>query len=267
MLAPTAQLRVYVPIDAYPTATRARWEAYLAEHRGVTREEANDQRGRIAASLLLTGRLGDAGGGALVRRAGKRRYVCPLDIERRSAEALRALQDTVPPSVLPALLPDERERVRLERLSRHRVPPQIREHAWSVPLVWYLAFDPTEQRRTDPPEGAGPRVRFVTTLGQATGRLEDVFDALIGDIELDVEAGPEEVDDLLTWLSSFDGDSLLELDYGRLAQDLPASRDHACADLWRAVEAFRDGDLFEAAVAYGVARTCWGALRDRASAS
>lgn len=267
MLAPTAQLRVYVPVDAYPPMERARWEAYVAAGNGITREQAHEARGRAAASLLLTGRIGRSESGALVRRAGRRRFVCPLDLERQSAEVYSRLREDIPSRVLPALLPDDAERERLERLGRGGPATQIRESAWSVPLVWYLAFDPSEQRRTDPPEGAGPRVRFLTAIQQATRRLEDVFDLLLGDIDLQVEAGPEDIDDLLTWLSSFHEDSLVELDYGRLAADIPAAQDHACQDLWRAVDAFRAGDLFEAAVAYGVARTCWTGLRDRATSS
>jgi len=267
MLAPTAQLRVYMPVDAYPPADRARWEAYVAAGQGMTREQAHEARGRAAASLLLTGRIGRFETGALVRRAGRRRFVCPLDLDRQSADSYHRLQDGVPSRVLPALLPDSAERDRLERLGRAAPANQIREAAWSVPLVWYLAFEPSEQRRTDLPEGTGPRVRFLTAIDQATRRLEDVFDLLLGDVDLQVEAGPEDIDDLLTWLSGFDEDSLLELDYGRLAADIPAPRDHACEDLWRAVDAFRAGDLFEAAVAYGVARTCWTGLRERATSS
>lgn len=267
MLAPTAQLRVYVPVDGYPPATRAIWEAYVAAGNGITRDQAQEARGRAAASLLLRGRIGRSEVGALVRRAGRRRFVCPLDLERQSAEVYNRLRDDVPSPVLPAMLPDPSERERLERIAPTASTNQIREAAWAVPLVWYLAFDPSEQRRTDPAEGAGPRVRFLTGIHQSTRRLEEVFDLLLGDLDVQIEAGPEEIDDLLTWLSGFHEDSLVELDYGRLAADLPAEQDHACADLWRAVEAFRAGDLFDAAVAYAAARTCWTRLRERATAS
>lgn len=260
---PTAQLRVYVDVDDLPSREREHWRAYVEAGRGLTRVEADEAQARMAVSYVLAAPV-RVPSGALVRRAGRRRLVCPLDLETRTSWAWGRLQDEVSPSVLRELVQDEDARRALDRAARSARPPTILDNPWSVPLQWYLLFDPEEHRRTDPPEGRGPRSRFVTTVGQAADRVDRAIRVVTEAVPADPDGTLVGAVELAGWLDGFPDEAVLELDYGALAEDLPAPQDHACADLHRAVDALESGDLLEAVTAYGVARACWGDRRDHA---
>jgi hypothetical protein len=258
-MVPRAQLRVFSPLDDFPPRERERWAAYVDAGNGLTRREVAATEEHSATVRLVTGRAPMASEAALVRRAGRRILVCPLELDLRAAHALASFRRHVPEQVLSAFVPDGRGRERLERLWDSGRVPHILDEAWVVPLHWFVAFGPDERHLTDPPEGNGPRVTHLTTCGQALARLERAIDA--------VETGVEDGEDVLAalagtaaWLDSFDAASLLELDYGGVAAMLDEQQlrdDTTCEELWEAIEALLAGDLLAAAAAYGVARARW----------
>ena len=259
MLVPRAQLKVFSPLDAFPTSERARWRTYVEEGRGLTRREAATTEATDARARLLTGQPRARTDGALVRRAGQRVMICPLDLELRAAVAFAAFRHTVPQVVADAFVVDEQEATRLRRLASMGRMPHILDEPWAVPLDWFVAFSPDERRFTDPPEGTGPRLSYLTTCEQATDRLTQA----IGVVEAAVEDGEDVLVALASvaaWLDSFDGSSLLQLDYGPVAKLFAPAEleaDRTCDELWQAIRALATGDLLEAAAAYGVARSRW----------
>lgn len=268
-MVPRTQLRVFAPLDWFPPSERERWSAYAASAKGLTRRQAAVAEARVVAARLVTGRNPVGPDAALVRRAGRRVLVCPLDLELRSAHALADFRRGIPDEVLDAFLPDTGTRARLEALSGSGRPPHILDEAWTVPLHWFVAFAPEERHVTDPPEGAGPRVTHLTTCGQAVQRLEQAIEA----VETTVEDGEDvlaALADVAAWLDAFDGTSLLELDLGQLNRLLDAERlrtDTTCADLWEAIGSLHAGDLLAAAATYGAARARWNAWRAKQHAS
>ena len=137
--------------------------------------------------------------------------------------------------------------------------PMTIDAPWAVPLPWFGLFSPAERRYTDPPEGAGPRLVHVTTVRSALDRLERLIEVLDQRIE-DADELLESVADLAEWVDAFDPRSWLELDYGGLADWLPAealAADHSVADLWAAVEALERGDVLEAATHHASLRRRW----------
>lgn len=258
---PRAQLRVYVDVDDLPPDERAQWSADDAD-RGVTRDEAARLQEQHVVRMMFA-RPGPATSRALVRRAGKRRLVCPLDFDTRTSWAWGRLQDQVSPSVLRAMVPDDALRETLTRNARSARAPAILDQPWVVPLHWYLAFAPEEGRRTDAPEADGPRVRYLTTVGQAADRVDRMIRVVTDAITADPDGTLTGAVELAGWLDAFPDLALLELDYGGLAREIDPARDHACRDLHASIDALEAGDVMEAVTAYSVARACWSDERQR----
>ena len=253
MSVPTAQLRVFVPLDGFPAPIRRRWEAVVLGGTGVTRAQAVGAVRRLNRAVQFGGAL-PGGDLALVRRVGGAPYVCPLDLQLRAARAFADLEDELPDVVIHALVPDPAMRHRLRSLARTRRLPHVRDHAFGVPVAWYAPFAPTDQRRTDPAEGVGPRSRLITRVGRAVDRLVSAFTALAPvapDEDLDT------LEELADWLATYPESALLELDAGPLARRLPASQDRVALDLADALDAVGRGDLLEAAAAMATARARW----------
>jgi hypothetical protein len=269
MVVPRAQLKVYSPLESFAPSERERWRAYVEAGRGLTRREVAEAETGDAVARLLTGRSVLGPDAALVRRAGRRIMICPLQFELRAAVALASFRRTVPDVAFDAFVPQEPRRRRLEHLSASGRAPHVLDEPWAVPLHWFVAFAPHERRFTDPPEGAGPRLVYLTTCDQAIERFERVIEV--------VEATIDDGEDLLAalagiaaWLDAFDPASLLELDYGQVGglfakEELRADR--TCDELWQAVDALEVGDLLGAAAAYGVARARWTHRRAKQHAS
>jgi hypothetical protein len=267
-MVPCAHLRAFEPLDAFSPRERERWGRYVSDG-GLSSSEVARTEDAVRVARLLTGRLASGDDAALVRRAGGRVHVCPLQLDLRAAAALQEFRRTMPDQVVDSFLPDEPSRQALDRLAMSGQAPHILDAPWAVPLPWFVAFEPDDRRVLDPPEGRGPRVIHLTTADQAAERLARVIAVVESTIEdgEDVLAALAEV---ATWVDSFDPRSLIELDYGGLSTLFSATElrvDRTCADLWEAVEGLASGDVLAAAAAYGVARSRWTTLRSKQHAS
>ena len=267
MAVPCAQLKVFSPLEALsePAATAVR--DALDRGDGLSRTKIRDVEAAWSATLLPTGTPRSAPAVVQMRRVADRTMVCPLQLELRAKLAYAALAGQVPGVVLEAMIPDPRGRRVLEQSTA--AVPHVLDRPFVAPLSWFLAFAPSEQRFTDPPEGQGPRLVHLTTVGQARSRLERVVD-VVGSVLIDADDVLGELGELSLWLDAFDPGSLLELDHGaagRLRGAAGLKRDSTCAQLWRAVEALEEGDDHAAAVAYATARAAWSHPRRLARAS
>jgi hypothetical protein len=269
VLVPTGYMRAYQPLDAFPPPERAWWEAYVAAGAGVTLREALGVEARMTRARLLTGRMPRLADAALVRRVGARVHLCPLQLELRSATALRELRAEVPEPVVNALVPDAAARDALDLLAASGRLPHILDAPWGIPLYWFAAFDPQERHLVDPPEGRGPRLTYLTSAGAATRRIEDAI-AVVEEAIEDGEDVLAALADVGAWLDLFDDTAIIELDYGSLVGEFTRTeleQDRTCHEVTRALEGLADGDPMAAAAYYGVARSRWGALRGRQYAS
>lgn len=269
MPVPTAQLKVFSPLESFPPGERERWRAYVREGGGLTRRQVADVESDVTVARLLGGRSVLGPEAALLRRVGDRTMICPLQLELRAAVALASFRRTVPEAAFDAFLPRGAALDRLDQLSATGSVPHVLDEPWAPALHWFVAFAPTERRFSDHPEGAGPRLRYLTTCSQAADRLEHAIEV--------VEATVEDGEDVLaalagmaSWLEAFDPVSLLELDYGRVAtlfgrDELAA--DHTADEVWQAIDALESGDLLAAAAAYGVVRARWSNRRAKQHAS
>lgn len=264
-MVPCAYLRVFEPIDALPTPERERWGRYVAAGDGLSRRDAAVTEARHAMSRMLTGRRPTPTDAALVRRVGRRIHVCPLQVAERHAVALLDFREQVPDIAADAFLSAEEERSALLAVRQLRRPPHIQASSWEVPLRWFVAFSPDDRHFVDPPEGSGPRLVYLSTVGAALERLDRVVDT----VEHNIQDGDEIIDrlgDLVDWLASFDDDSLLELDYGGLTSLIPTvdlAMDRSCEELWEIVAGLEQGDALAALAGYETVAGRWHALRER----
>ncbi len=258
MLVPRAQLKVFSPLGSFPPQERERWERYVEAAGGLTRSQHADVE-VAAVTRLLMGRTLFGPDAALVRRAGEQVLVCPLELDLRAAVALETFRRTVPEAVVTAFVPDGRVRGQLASLSSTGRVPHVLDEPWSVPLHWFVAFDPSERRVREHPEGHGPRLVYVTSCGQAMERLERAIEVVEETLE-DGEDVLAALASVTAWVDAFDPRALLELDYAQVANLFTADelrQDRSCEEIWQAIEALEAGDLLTAAATYGVVRSRW----------
>jgi hypothetical protein len=269
MPVPRAQLKVFSPLDAFPPPERERWRSYVEDGRGLTRREVVAAESGATVTRLVTGRSRLGPEAAIVRRMGKRTLICPLQLELRAAVALASFRRAVPPTAFEAFVPFGSTLGRLEQLASSGRAPHVLDEPFAVPLHWFVAFAPRERRFTDPPEGSGARLVYLTSVDRAQDRLERALDVVESTVE-DGEDVLAALADVAAWLDAFEPTSLLELDYGGVAGTVPTDvlrDDHTCEELWTAIDALAAGDLLGAAAAYGVARARWTDHRARQHAS
>ena len=205
------------------------------------------------------GRTLSGSAAALVRRAGSQVLVCPLELELRAAVAMDIFRQQVPDAVVAAFVPDGRVRGQLESLSSSGRIPHVLDEPWAVPLHWFAAFDPSERRLREHPEGHGPRLLYVTTCGQAMERMERAIVVVEETLE-DGEDVLAALASLTAWIDAFDPASLLELDYAQVARLFTPEQlrlDRSCDEIWQAIAALEAGDLLTAAATYGAVRARW----------
>ncbi|MFO7299264.1 MAG: hypothetical protein DIU67_003615 [Actinomycetes bacterium] len=190
-----------------------------------------------------------------------RLVVCPSHLRLRVLESTVAYANAVT-SLGVSLVPERAARIAIEELRRyHADHPDHRSHvltaAWHVPIRWFALFDPAEREVYDGPRGpvlryragietARKRLRRATRILEATGMFR----------------GPvEDMAHLQDWLEPFPEGSMVELDYGGVAEMFdPADviLDDTCELLQESLDALAGGDMLRAGELYGRVVARWG---------
>ncbi len=168
-------------------------------------------------------------------------YACPRHTRLRMVEGVLAFSGSFPK--IPLVTEDEREILKNE-LATHRSANRrshILASAWHVPLRWFGAFSASEREIYDRADGIG--IRYRTGMGEAVDRVGWAVRVL------DDAGFPapviEQVRDLERWLAEFPAGSMLELDYGTVADDITdgdLTFDESAADVRESIEALERGD-------------------------
>ncbi len=237
-----AYLRVYVPGDASDEeATRPAPRLREVSEYGLMSESLND--------------------GVLVTSWNDTRYVCPRHPRLRLLEGLLGFRNAYPGLTAELLIPEEvaeRAVVELEALKDR--DPDAKSHIlsspWHVPLRWFSCFDPSE-RSVEAGDDASTVV-YRTTIGQADDRLTRAL--VILQAAGFQDAVIDQVQELYNWVTSFDDECLLELDYGGVAElfsDGALALDETAADIQASLSALEAGNLDEASDHYATAAARW----------
>jgi hypothetical protein len=254
-LVPSAELRVYQPLEAFPPHEQAYWERHIVD--GALR--LGRPRFRQEVTAAGHGVLMPAGeDGAYVKVVDGAYYVCPWRTRLRVLAGLLAFRQATTfddPSAFVTESQARRARRELRRL-RRRDPGQvstIMHSPWHVPVRWFVLFEDHERRLLQ--EGHHHRLSYLTTIRRAIRRAEEVVPPLRRS-----ELGP--IADLIVhlhrWLSACDASSLLELDYGGLCGLMTWDEmddDHSARDLHEAIRALSEqrfphsAELYQAVLA------------------
>jgi hypothetical protein len=257
----TAYLRVYQSMDAFTVVERDAWLARAQTSDG--REPGPSTFWLVADALPSEGMATSEG--AFVKRLDGRVMLCPWRTRLRMLAGLVAFHGSIPSEVADAFVPAPvalRAVRELEALVRNR--PTVRSHIlhanWHVPLRWFAAFDDLDRILTE--DRNGLRIRYEARLSDAVARLARVKGVLVG-IDID-DSIREAIGQLGEWLEGFDGDGLLELDYGSVAgtfADEELVDDRSAAQVGACVDALESGDHLGASALFAELTERWALAR------
>lgn len=252
MSVPHASLKVFEPLERFEPAERERLLATAVASR---------------PGAIVLSRTHGLDGIAAVDRAetieeSGRSWICPHRSRLRLLSSLLTFQRAIPLEVSEAFMPaDEAERAAIELHAIREAHPGWRSHiltsTWEVPVRWFAAFDDSE-RVLDLEE---PSLTYRTTMRLARARTDRALEA-----SRSAMIGPgvtSLISELGRWLSIFDDDSLVELDYGDLARLIDRrelGRDHSAKEIQVAVSALGAGDILKATTYYMRAAERWAPL-------
>lgn len=248
----TAYLRVYQPINAFSPCDRGYWEEYAASSDRPRRinalaAEHAESLGRLASTPPVVAPAQESRN-AYLRRVNERLYVCPWQTRLRSWRAFTEFTNATPVGVSTAFVPAaEAERAeegyREWRDSGALVRPGILSSNWTIPISWFVPFEPQE-RCLVLSANSTRTLLYLTRVSLAMRRLEHTMAVLREHLgEHAASASTEQLTDWLTLTAH--PDSLLELDYGglpRLLSDDHLGDDHSVAEVSGAVEALATGN-------------------------
>lgn len=229
----TAYLRVYLAADR-----AGNWP----EHEPEAEAGTLSMDGRFIWSEPL-----DAD--AFVAEWNGARYLCPRYPRIRMIEGILAFSGMAPN--LAMLTDDERATLTYELESRRGSSSKshILASPWHVPLRWFSAFNPSERELIETPVGLS--IRYRTDIGEAADRVR--WAAAVLDAVGFADQIVEQVKDLEQWIARFPSGSMLELDYGTVAEDAPAGEltfDESATEVRASLEALERGDAEGARDAY-----------------
>lgn len=262
---PCAYLRVYQPLDAFPSEERSLWERYILEGHHV-----RPSRPRYL-QRQTTGRLGVIaqadGERAEVILVNGEYFVCPWRTRLRVLASMLSFREVQPLELSEQFVPDdEAERAERELAKLRRKSPDevafLHQAPWHVPVRWFALFEDAERLLSGDADG-GYRLRYLTDVHKAMGRAERAIPILRG---ADLSPVAEMIAELHEWLSSFAERSVLELDYAGLCELLTWDElddDHTAREIGEALDALSMGELPRSAEIYQGVLGRWAEVRSR----
>ncbi|MHC6175157.1 hypothetical protein [Glutamicibacter sp. X7] len=256
LLPATAHLRVFEPLRAFPVAEREQIAA-LPQH---TAEEWD----RLEASALWQRTLRAVtdpfphGNSEYFRTLNvlsndehPHTLYCPGQLQARTLLAAEQVEESLRTEVFDLLVPPAARQANASRIDTERLAADLthlhtRTATWGIPLSWFALFREDDHTEVVHEQDRLYTVRVHVPFAQAVERLSWAIETM-------VEHAPqaplfEELGALGSWLESFDDESVIELDYGSLAEIIWP--DDSASDLLHGLQALEDADPTMAAAAY-----------------
>ena len=296
----SSTLRVYEPLEAFPAeqqeamrAAGARSESRAA----VENAELLASLGRITRPggdpfptgqtdlvrvLAVSGSAGPDGartagngrpdGGPAAETEGEvvpaTLLYCPSQLVLRAGLAANALMEGIHGPLAQLLIREEqrdRHQERIDQVKAREGAARVHTRAstWGIPFSWFCLFQ--ESDPTDVVESGGRivTVRIRVTIRAALGRVRHAVAHLaLAAPDLDML---EDLTQLTEWLELFHPESVVELDYGAVADKVYP--DDSPLDVRLGIECLAEGDMTGAAAAYRRLASRWIPIRQLARAS
>lgn len=280
----SSTLRVYEPLEAFPEGQRESIRA--AGERAVSRAAVENAEllaslGRITrsggdpfptgrtdlvrvTSVAGSGKDADDDGAA----ADEVLLYCPSQLVLRAGLAANALMEGIHGPLAELLIPEaqrdrHQERIDAVKARDGSVRVHTRASTWGIPFSWFSLF--MEQDRKDVVEASG-RILTVRVWASITDALERaryaVANLALAAPDLDML---DDLAQLTEWLEQFHVGSMVELDYGAVADKVYP--DESPMDIRLGIECLAEGDMTGAAAAYRRLASRWIPIRQLARAS
>ena len=212
-----ASLRIYEPLSAFEAADRLRWDAI--DFSDINNSKMLEQRDALerVASLQLPASRPD---GVHILDLDGIRYICPWSTSVRTWATLNDFKSNTVSTLVPFFLPNSYEEALEDSIDfTSSKVPHIISQTWTIPPRWFALFETHEHNRGHDKDGAF--VIYRTEISKAIGRAKTTHNA----VKSAFGEGPVEQDllDLIDWLEMFHPKSIVELDYGGLADYLELS--------------------------------------------
>jgi hypothetical protein len=298
----SSTLRVYEPLEAFPEgqqeAIRAAG-ARTASRAAVENAELLASLGRITRAggdPFPTGRTdlvrvtsapgvpprripkagtpdagaaaGTGAGSSEDAAAGRVLLYCPSQLVLRAGLAANALMEGIHGPLAELLIPEEQRDKHQERIDQVKARDgSIRVHSrastWGIPFSWFSLF--AEGDHKDVVESGG-RILTVRVWAPITEAMERaryaVANLALAAPDLDML---DDLAQLTEWLEMFHVNSMVELDYGAVADKVYP--DESPMDIRLGIECLAEGDMTGAAAAYRRLASRWIPIRQLARAS
>jgi len=285
----SSTLRVYEPLDAFPEDQRPALKA--AGERAVSR--AAVENAELLASL---GRITRPGGDPfptgrtdLVRvmrhlglpaadeskdsvdaadADGDALLYCPSQLVLRAGLAANALMEGIHGPLAELLIPEEqrdRHQVRIDLVSAREGATRVHTRAstWGIPFSWFSLFLESDPQEVVEAGGRILTVRVLAPIAEALDRVRyAVANLALAAPDLDML---DDLTQLTEWLELFHAESMVELDYGAVADKVYP--DDSPMDVRLGIECLAEGDMTGAAAAYRRLASRWIPIRQLARAS
>ncbi|MFJ6077611.1 hypothetical protein ACIQC0_04785 [Pseudarthrobacter sp. NPDC092419] len=280
----SSTLRVYEPLEAFPEEQRAAIRTAgerAASRAAVENAELLASLGRITrsggdpfptgrtdlvrvTSVPGTGKDADDDGAA----AGEVLLYCPSQLVLRAGLAANALMEGIHGPLAELLIPEaqrdrHQERIDAVKARDGSVRVHTRASTWGIPFSWFSLF--MEQDRKEVVEASG-RILTVRVWASITDALERaryaVANLALAAPDLDML---DDLAQLTEWLEQFHVESMVELDYGAVADKVYP--DESPTDIRLGIECLAEGDMTGAAAAYRRLASRWIPIRQLARAS
>ncbi|MGO4237624.1 hypothetical protein [Pseudarthrobacter sp. YAF2] len=282
----SSTLRVYEPLDAFPAEQRPALQAAgarSASRAAVENAELLASLGRITRSggdPFPTGRTdlvrvttapapeGATDDDGAAAGTGPVLLYCPSQLVLRAGLAANALMEGIHGPLAELLIPEEQRdrhqgRIDLVKARDGSIRVHTRASTWGIPFSWFSLF--MESDRKDVVEAAG-RILTVRVWAPITDALERaryaVANLALAAPDLDML---DDLAQLTEWLELFHVNSMVELDYGAVADKVYP--DESPMDIRLGIECLAEGDMTGAAAAYRRLASRWIPIRQLARAS
>ncbi|BCW17899.1 hypothetical protein NtRootA9_06070 [Arthrobacter sp. NtRootA9] len=280
----SSTLRVYEPLSAFPEEQRAAIQA--AGERAVSRAAVENAEllaslGRITRSggdPFPTGRTdlvrvttapgGNDGTDDAGADAAPALLYCPSQLVLRAGLAANALMEGIHGPLAELLIPEEQRDRHQERIDQVKardgsVRVHTRASTWGIPFSWFSLFMESDHKDVVEASGRIVTVRVWATITDALERARyAVANLALAAPDLDML---DDLAQLTEWLEQFHVESMVELDYGAVADKVYP--DDSPMDIRLGIECLAEGDMTGAAAAYRRLASRWIPIRQLARAS
>ena len=284
----SSTLRVYEPLDAFPEEQRQAIQeagARTASRAAVENAELLASLGRITRSggdPFPTGRTdlvrvttapapvagSDSEPSADGAGAEPVLLYCPSQLVLRAGLAANALMEGIHGPLAELLIPEEQRDKHQERIDQVKARDgstrvHTRASTWGIPFSWFSLFMESDHKDVVESGGRIVTVRVWAPITEALERARyAVANLALAAPDLDML---DDLAQLTEWLEMFHVDSMVELDYGAVADKVYP--DESPMDIRLGIECLAEGDMTGAAAAYRRLASRWIPIRQLARAS